>query len=557
MIEGGARRIRWPRYAAAAVGLGWYLQIGGGPTLNPGNVGWLMAGDWMQHWLGWLFFLREPWSFPLGRVDSLLYPIGTNIGFTDSNPLVSLLLKPFAGFMPAYAQVIGPWLAACFMLQGYAGAALAGTVTERPWQRFLGGCLLALSPVLVARIGHEALCAHWLLLGLLYLGLREANAASAKRTAGWAAAAAVLSASIHPYLAAMCWVLAHAVLLRLWLSRGLTLVEAAAAAFATTAGMLAAFGLIGYFGAAQLGLRGFDVFSADLLTLVNPMGHSRFLPTLSRIPAAQWEGFGYLGLGGIILAVVAAAGSIVGRPSVPLRVWIVGTVCFVMAVYALSNVVTFNGSEVLRVRGLAPGATPFRASGRFLWSFHYLLLLFGIWGATRAFRPPRAWMSTALLATAVAVQAADVTLAPSWFEQKHFREARLFSFRAAIGHYRHLALYPAQVLEVTGAPFEEDVAYRYMLLACKLRATYNSGHFARVPARQVLEAAERTGSAVLAGNLDPQTIYVVWTPLVKVFQDRHASCGRIDGDWICVSADGHEAFRKHLEANAGPSPQAP
>jgi hypothetical protein len=368
----------------------------------------------------------------------------------------------------------------------------------------------------------------------------------------------VLSAAIHPYLAVMCWVLAHTVFLRLSWSRGLTLVQAAAATFATTAGVLAVFGAVGYFGAERLGLGGFGVFSADILALVNPMGHSRFLPSLS-VPAVQWEGFGYLGLGGIILVIVATAGLVFRRPSIPSRVWLVGVVSTLMAVYALSNVVTFNGVEILRVGALTPGITPFRASGRFVWSFHYLLLLFGVWGATRAFRLRRGWMVTALLAAAVAVQAADVTLAASWFQPKDFRSARLFDFRLAIGHYRHLALSPVQVFEVTAAPFEEDVAYRYMLLAHKLRVTFNSGRFARVPARPVLDAAARSGSALMKGDLDPQTIYVVWPPLVRLFQDRHAACGPIDGDWICVSSDSHEPFRAFLDnagRTAGTSPPA-
>jgi len=59
---------RWPRLVAGLLGFVWFLQIGGGSTLNPTNVGWVLAGDWLQHWLGWLLFRNEPWTFPLGKL---------------------------------------------------------------------------------------------------------------------------------------------------------------------------------------------------------------------------------------------------------------------------------------------------------------------------------------------------------------------------------------------------------------------------------------------------------------------------------------------------------
>ena len=143
---------RWPRYAAAFLGFVWFLEIGGGPTLNPTHIALIMSGDWLQHWLGWLFFRHDPWTFPLGTISSLPYPVGTTIGFTDSNPLVSLLLKPFSPAAVEF-QFIGPWFALCFVMQGYMGAALASTVTGGPGSSSSAATLFVLSPVLVARLG--------------------------------------------------------------------------------------------------------------------------------------------------------------------------------------------------------------------------------------------------------------------------------------------------------------------------------------------------------------------------------------------------------------------
>jgi hypothetical protein len=541
-------RARWPRPAAAAVGLGWFLQIGGGPTLDPRNVAWLLAGDWRQHWLGWLFFREEPWAFPLGRIGSLLYPVGTNVGFTDSNPLVSVLLKPFSPLLPTYVQFIGPWLALCFALQGYAGAALAATVTRRPWQQFLGGCLFALSPALAARLGHDTLCAHWLILALLCLGLRECPDAGEARRMSWLAVGiAALSAAIHPYLAVMCGTLALAVYTRLWVARQLPLVRAGMSALGTATAMLAVLGAIGYFDGAHLGSRGFGVYSANLLTLVAPMGHSRLLPSVA-VPPHQWEGFGFLGAGGLVLAVVAVAVSVRRRPGPGRHVWPVVAVSVLMAAYAVSTVVFLGERELLRAEWLAPLLTPFRSSGRFIWPFHYLWLVFGVWGATRAAGRGRPALGTAVLAIAVGLQAFDTTVSPSDLAAKPFRPAPIPAARLAVGHFRHVALVPMQVLGVCGAEYDEDRAYRYMYLAYQLRATFNGGIYARLPRERVLAECRQLDERVQQGALDRETIYVVAPGTAPAFARAGAACARFEGDWVCVSADSDAGFRDELLA---------
>jgi hypothetical protein len=543
-------RIRWPRYGAAAVGFAWYLYIGGGSTLHPLNIGWLLAGDWRQHWLGFLFFRLEPWRFPLGTVSSLLYPVGTNIGFTDSNPLLSILLKPFSGWLPAEFQLIGLWLAGCFAMQGYMGAALASTVTKNAWQQLLGGCLIALSPVLAGRIGHDTLCAQWIVIALLYLGLREySDAAEAPRKAFVAAGLAIVSAAIHPYLAAMCWTLALAVFVGLWRGRRVTAGRLALLAVGTTVGMLAVFGAIGYLGGpASVSSGGFGDYSADLLTFVDPREFSRFFPDL-RTRAGHWEGLGFLGAGGVVAAVVGFVTLIRKRPSLRPGMGVTIVACALMGVYALSWHVTRHDRQVVDLRPLYNHLEfitgPFRASGRFIWPLHYLVLLGGIWGLTRL--PfSRAGSATTVLAIVVAVQAADYEPARWMLEEKHFREAAK-DLAVAAGRYRHMALYPAQVMGVCGGSYEEDHVYRFMLAAYRLKMTFNSGIFARLPQERTREACDQSDHAVDAGKFDAQTLYVVppeWAPRVK---DLGAVCGRFDGDWVCVSRDSDRAFRGFLE----------
>jgi len=65
--------------------------------------------------------------------------------------------------------------------------------------------------------------------------------------------------------------------------------------------------LIGFFsfGLSDSGLGGFGFFSFNLNALFNSLGTSRWLPGLELYDARQYEGYAYLGLGMLLIGVVA------------------------------------------------------------------------------------------------------------------------------------------------------------------------------------------------------------------------------------------------------------
>jgi hypothetical protein len=542
---------RWPRYGAAAVGFAWYLFIGGAGTLNPRNIDWLLAGDWRQHWLGAIFFRREPWTWPLGKISALLYPIGTNIGFTDSNPLTAILLKPFSAALPSEFQVIGLWLAVCFTLQGYAGAALASVVTPNRVQQWLGGSLIAMSPVLAGRIGHDTLCAQWIVVMLLYLGLRDTAGVKGRRGIALAAALTILAATIHPYLAAMAYVLALAVFARTWRTRAVTGTIAGAGAFVTTAGVLGMFAVIGYFGDARTASEGFGIYSADLTTLLDPREFSRLLPNLNT--PGHWEGLGCLGLGGVIAAGAALVYIARHRPTFQPDRWIMFVACLLLAVYSLSGDVTYRTRPVANLHFIydyLPFITgPFRSSGRFIWPLHYLAMIAGVWGVVRLFRTRTA--ATVALGAVVLLEAADYKPARWMLEEKHFQLAPP-DLTVAAGRYQHMAVYPAEILGACGGTYEEDRVYRYMLAAYRLKMTFNSGIYSRLPVERAVQLCVDEGHAVDAGQLDRQTLYVVTAWYASQLQKVGAICSRFDGESVCVSRDSDAGFRAYLETGRLP-----
>ena len=101
--------------------------------------------------------------------------------------------------------------------------------------------------------------------------------------------------------------------------------------------MVAVFGAIGYLGPAEMGSPNFGAYSANLLALVNPMDYSRLLPSID-VPTEQWEGFAYLGAGGLALVALAAGVVVLRRPSTAGRqAWPVLAATLLMAAYAVST----------------------------------------------------------------------------------------------------------------------------------------------------------------------------------------------------------------------------
>ena len=479
------KRAYWPRYAAAAAGFAWFLQIGGGPTLDPRNFMWLMAGDWLQHWLGWLFFRNDPWTFPLGRISSLLYPVGTNIGFTDSNPLVSLLLKPFAtpaaALLPVHRPVARDVLRAAGLHGRRAGehgheapvAAVPGRLPLRA-QPGAGGpprtrhALRALAdsraavprtPGMPGRRRTHAGSRGWTAAGGGAVGrdspVPRGDVLGA-RAGGLRAAVAVAAPHARPRSvdgsgddARACW--------------------RCSASSAT-------------FGRAQLGTPGFGAYSSNLLTLVNPMGYSRLLPSVD-VPSAQWEGFGFLGAGGLALVASAAVVAVVRRPSTT------GTARLAAAggQRADGGLCGVDRRDRWKPRGPAARlAHPGRHAVPRVRAFHLVAPLPAAaarhLGATRAAGRGRQAVATSLLAGAVVLQAVDLKVDPDWLGWKGFRPAPISNLRMAVGHFRHVELDPMQVFNACGGEYHVDHVYRYMHVAYRLDSTYNSGIFARLPA---------------------------------------------------------------------------
>lgn len=148
-----------------------FLFVYGPEVLNPNYVDWIVckSNDFVQHYLGWEFFRRAEWTFPLGIFNNLSYPLNASIIYTDSIPLFAVIFKIFTHAFPNTFQYWGIWGLLCFMLQPILGTLIVRKFTKNDvWgsiNAILAGILFALVPYLfVALFWHSSLIAHWIIL---------------------------------------------------------------------------------------------------------------------------------------------------------------------------------------------------------------------------------------------------------------------------------------------------------------------------------------------------------------------------------------------------------
>jgi hypothetical protein len=548
--------------AASGAAICWLVVNAGTHFVRPSQVGWLLSRDWAAGYLGWAFFRTAPWGWPLGQNPAYPFPTGSTLAYSDGIPVIAVALKPLAPILPVDFQFIGLWLVACFALQGFFGARLTALATTSRLQQILGGALFALAPPLLHRVlapntGHASLCGHWVVLGFLWIAVAPGGAGprGVRKTFALAAGLLVFASGVHPYLVIMGLAFTAAALARMAFVDRVLRARAAAAALAllvalAAAGMIA-FGFLAT--AARSGAEGFGWFSADLLSLVAPMGWSR-LWTGPPVGDGQYEGFGYLGAGGLLLVVLAVPlATRIPRRTVALAAPAAAAATF-LGLFALSNRITFAGSPVLTLRWdelVPPIVAALRSSGRFIWALHYALLFGAIAVVVVALRA-RPHIATAALAAAVALQVIDVRPPANAQLPSSDRRSSSPAWAHATGLYQHVVMYPPVLIDGSGAVAPESCGglfwngYAWLgTIAARIGATYNSAYLARAdPA--IAAACETRRAELLRGELEPATIYVPHPSALAMFVAAGATCGALDGIPVCVSGDRRTAFRDLL-----------
>lgn len=369
-------------------------------TLDIGNAGWLIRGtDNGENALGVHAWLHEQTVQASPRTTMLNAPEGVALLFTDSNPLVAIAIKQFAALLPADAQFVGLWILLCLILNVLFSWLLLRRFAPGSLALWAGVVLLAFPPTLIHRYGHANLMAHWTILAALWLFLDPVRG---RRLRWWAPLIAV-TALVHSYLLVMVGaVWASAMLARLvdGPARARRAVLGQGVAVLALVALLAWW--LGVGGQASSGYYG--AFSMPLDALWNPSSDhiSRFLPGWERSPGRGFEGFQFMGAGGLLLVLLAigAAWRLPARDGEMAAGQRLRSLAPALVVLTILAVMRPPLPDLVLV-----ALDPVRASGRLFWPVGYVLVFMALLAVYRL-SAARAGFALAAL---VAIQAVDLS----------------------------------------------------------------------------------------------------------------------------------------------------
>lgn len=441
--------------------------------------GWLIGReggvDLTQHYLGWKFYRRSEWSFPIiGTVKELLYPFNGSIVFMDVIPLFAVFFKLFSSILPETFQYFGLWGIMSFMLQGGIGALILKKYEKSYILVGIYTIFLIWCPVMIFRMyAHSALAGQWLLLYGIWIWINKAQLNQRSFIKHWCIACG-LAAAVHPYLTLMTGVLMLGCVIQEYVdTRNLkkvmiTLFSAVGIAgtiFILLGGLMAGSGSSG---------GGLGIFSMNINALINPQGYSTIFNDLPSIPG-QYEGIMYMGAGLIILGVVAVIIIIKnllskileekqssieqGRDNFFKRNLGMIIVCIILTILALSPKVSIGERVLIDYLPILPNIvckllSIFRASGRLFWPIYYLIII-GIFKViTQTFKSKR--ISYVLISGCLLIQLIDLSgvliekhnqFATKKVEYVNALQSKFWTDVVKTGKIKHIQLLPASMEE--------------------------------------------------------------------------------------------------------------
>lgn len=370
------------------MGIVAFIAIYGVNVLNPVYDDWLLGrGDLTQHYLGWCFYRRGDWTFPVGLTDNLAFPSFTSVIFTDSIPVLAVFFKLLSPILPETFQYFGWWGLVSFALQGLFAVKILREFSVGKMQALIGSIFFVISPIVIERMfRHTALGGHWMILAAVYLYIRhDKDYQNPKKTVLCWGILGGLTAAVHLYFLPMCGAfLCGYILCSLIKEKGIKWKYLLPGVSFGSMLLFTTYVLGGFSTRAESNDAGLGAYSFNLNGFFNEKGYSRFLDALPMYHELQYEGFAYLGLGILVLLMMAAVFFMVvlikSKGNCIKKNWVeifAGSLVVIgLVVFAASPVVTWN-DKLLFVLTDSSTLTHywgiFRSTGRIIWPVNYLI----------------------------------------------------------------------------------------------------------------------------------------------------------------------------------------
>lgn len=369
------------------------------------------------------FFRNSEWSFPIGLNPTYGLELGNAILFSDSNPLLAFLFKPFASLLPEPFQYSGIWLLTCFVLQAWFGWKLAGLISESMLIRVFSTGLFVFAPPMIWRLPvHLSLGGHFFILAALYLAFHPRLE---RRRLAWASLLAT-TALVHAYLLAMVALLWLADLLGKSIQRKLPIRRGTLEFAVILSVIFIVCWQAGYFSVGSgTSKSGFGYYRMNLLSIVDASGWSYVLRDIPESPG-DYEGFNFLGLGVIFLFVWAIPVALTGNTGFLETICRFPVLLVALAgllVFAISNKVAFADHALAYPLPdtMVAFADAFRSSGRMFWPVFYTIIFVVIFLLVRG---NNTRIAVYLLGFALIIQLVDTSAAWKGIREKLMTEPK-------------------------------------------------------------------------------------------------------------------------------------
>lgn len=398
-----------------------FLLFYGLEALNPQNINWLLSArhDWGQHYLGWAFYKDEPWTFPLGHINNYIYPIGSNVGFTDSIPLIAVFLKLFKAWIPEDFQYIGIWILSCYIMLAHYTYKICNLYKVNFLLSICITILILINPVLFYRGMHPALCSHWLLLGSVYYYLIPASADNVNKLNKKQFFLSCLSALINPYMFLM--LIGFNIILPLkhyFYDRLISLSNVffwLIKILASVTFLWLLIGMISLKGGEDISVDGgYGLYSLNINSLYNPFGLSSVVPQQPTLSWHQYEGFMYLGVGMITMLFISVF-ILCCKSRKALffkeKKWLLPLLILVLLLilFAFTNKISFEDKIVFEIPindRFIHVLNIFRASARTFWLAYYLVIIVSLLVFVKV--KINYWIKATVLVTVILIQVYDL-----------------------------------------------------------------------------------------------------------------------------------------------------
>jgi len=383
-------KARTGEISSIAIGIATFGALTNWKILNPLFVRWLYWGDPSSSYLGWQFFRKTPLlQFPLGTSPKYGVGFASSILYSESIPLIAIPLKYVSFLLPHNFQYFGLWIFSAIILQSwFAWKLISKFITQLPIALF-GVILFTNAPILIYRLvhdgsGHLGFVGQFVILCAINLSLETEN-----NRRKWFILL-VVTTLISLFFIPMVFFIYILSIPKNSLSKGVKpskrylagVLDLVMGLFVIAGTLWSCGGLM----SSDLSDSGFGKYRTTLSSFFDPQvngafAFSRLLPDLGNIPGTE-EGFAFLGIPVFILSITGLLQIYKRKHPLINREYfllILGTAT--MAVYSLSNRIALLQRELFTYSipaQLKNITETFRSSGRFVWPFVYILILFGL-----------------------------------------------------------------------------------------------------------------------------------------------------------------------------------